>query len=87
MRRLLPGPGYAADAQPPVSHSRAPYYAAAYGGYAPSSYRRPAQLVDGGKWDQSASMLGGPRKNIGPVANPAGRAGKATIASHSGAQN
>jgi hypothetical protein len=32
-------------------------------------------------------MLGGPRKNITPVANLAGQGGKPTVASHSGAQN
>jgi hypothetical protein len=85
-------PGYAADARPPVSHPSARYYAAAapnhgYEGYAHASYRHLTQPVDGGKWDQSASMLGGPRKNIIPVANPSSQRVKATVASHGGAQN
>jgi hypothetical protein len=82
------GAGYAADAPPSVA---ARYYAAApnkgYQGYAHASYRHFTQPVDGGKWDQTASMLGGPRKNIAPVANLAGRGGKAAVASRSGAQN
>ena len=32
-------------------------------------------------------MLGGPRKNIIPIANPTSLRGKATVASHGGAQN
>jgi hypothetical protein len=85
------GPGYAADAPVPVSHPPASYSAAApyqgNEGYAHASYRHPTQPVDVEKSDQSASMLGGPRKNITRVANPAGQVGKATVASHNGAQN
>jgi hypothetical protein len=92
-----PGPAYYAAppayyaAPTPAYNAPAPAYYAdpGYAANAPPPVSRPSAryYAAAGKWNQSASMLGGPRKNIIPVANPTSQGGKATVASHSGAQN
>ena len=85
-----PAPAYYAAPAPAYNAPAPAYYAdPGYAANAPPPVSHPSAryYAAAGKWDQSASMLGGPRKNIIPVANPTSQGGKATVASHSGAQN